>query len=168
MRLFVLAFMVGCSTSTQDPVESLGDVNYTPPPSTWSHHDTKEIGRLVSRWRPDENPNKESISIIRATVQGRSRGASPDQLEAMLVQAQHALPSPSVQSPTVGKTKRSLPEVEIASDFVPVGLKDSYHRVHAMILDGEVVVHVLYTARTPDPSLAMFRQVVDSIRRGEG
>jgi hypothetical protein len=68
----------------------------------------------------------------------------------------------------MGRTQQNLRVVEVAADFVPSGMKASYHRVHAMIVDGEVVVHVLYTARTPDPDLKMFRQVVDTIRRAEG
>jgi hypothetical protein len=34
----------------------------------WTHKDATEIGRVASRWTPVANTNKESISIIRATL----------------------------------------------------------------------------------------------------
>ena len=163
----LLAFVLGCSpTNTSITDQILGDLRYdAPPDSTWDHQDTKEIGRQISRWMPIENGNKESISIIRTTIDGRLKDASPAQLETVLAEAQRSLPAPSVLAPTMTKTKQGLQEVEVVADFVPSGLKSSYHRVHAMIVDGDVLIHVLYTARTPDPTLAMFRQVVDTIRR---
>jgi hypothetical protein len=168
VKRFLLLAFIGCSSSSSsDASQTLGDLQYAPPPSSWSHRDTKEISRLVSRWTPEENVNKESISIIRTTALPNVKGAAPAQLEAMLMEAQRSLPAPSLLRPTMGKTKQGLQEIEVVADFVPSGLKDSYHRVHAMIVDGDVLIHVLYTARTPDPSLAMFHQVVDTIRHGK-
>jgi hypothetical protein len=168
MRFLLLAFILGCSSSSpSEPTQTLGDLEYAPLPSSWNHRDTKEISRLVSRWTPEENNNKESISIIRTGAPANVKSATPAQLEAMLADAQRSLSAPSVRVPTMAKTKQGLQEIEIVADFVPPGLKDSYHRVHAMIVDGDVLIHVLYTARTPDPELAMFHQVVDSIRHGK-
>jgi hypothetical protein len=166
-----LALLASCANSAPsappEATQALGDLRYAPP-SGWSHHDSKEISRVVSRWVPEENPNKESISIIRTTLRPALKGAAPAQFEEVLTQAQGSLPSPAVQAPTMTKTKQNLQEVEIVADFIPSGLKQSYHRVHALVVDGDVLVHVLYTARTPDPDLKMFRLVVDSIHRGEG
>ena len=167
-RFLLLAFILGCSSSSpSDATQTLGDLQYAPPPSTWNHRDTKEISRLVSRWTPEANANKESISIIRTSARANVKAAPPAQLEAMLAEAQRSLPAPTLRAPTMAKTKQGLQEVEIVADFVPPGLKDSYHRVHALIVDGDVLINVLYTARTPDPGLAVFHQVVDSIRHGK-
>jgi hypothetical protein len=171
MRAIVLALVAaGCSTSSPPSTtstERLADLRYVAA-TGWTHHDAREADRMVSRWTPTENPNKESISIIRTPIRAAVKGADPAKLEALLAQAQTSLPSPAVRAPTAGRTKRDLLDVEIAADFVPRGLTESYHRVHAMIVDGDVLIHVLYTARTPDPDLTVFRQVVDSIHRGEG
>jgi hypothetical protein len=91
--------------------------------------------------------------------------ATVEQLTEILTSAQGVLPEASVHHPVAGQTKKHLPEVEITSDFVPAGLHASYHRVHAVVMDGDALIHVLYTARTPDPNLTVFRQIVDSIHQ---
>ncbi len=57
-------------------------------------------------------------------------------------------------------------EVEIA--FIPPGQSTRYHRVHAALLDGNRIVHVLYTAADPDPALTTFKQVIASLQHEEG
>lgn len=172
MRCLALCwFIAACSSSSPDgplkAADTLADLHYTGP-AGWSHKDTKEISRSVARWIPDDNARKESISIIRAGTHGPVGEVRLASLESVLAHAQNTLPSPALSHPSLGHTKQNLQEVEITADFVPTGMNVSYHRVHAMIVDGDVLIHVLYTARTPDPSLTMFRQVVDTIRRGEG
>lgn len=171
MKAFLLAIMLAaCSASSPslpEATQKLADLRYAPP-EDWIHHDVKEISRTVSRWVPKENSSKETISIFRTPIRDRAKIASLAQLEALLSQAQGELPSPAVGQPTMGRTKQNLQLLEVTADFVPTGLKVSYHRVHAMIFNGDVLVHVLYTARTPDPDLKMFRQIVDTIHRAEG
>jgi hypothetical protein len=160
--------LVACGTSSSPPetesLQSLGDLHYRAPSSGWSHRDMKQPSRLLSRWTPDDNTNKETISIVRTELRP---SVKPESLAALLTEAQMTLPSPSVHAAQNNTTRQQLREAEISADFVPRGLTQSYHRVHAVIIDGTALVHVLYTARTPDPTLAVFHQVVDSIHRGE-
>jgi hypothetical protein len=167
-RLAWLCLVAACSSSSSDEKapDKLADLQYAGP-TGWSHKDTKEISRSIARWIPGDNSRKESISIIRTSARG-VKGAALPQLESMLSRAQSTLPTPALSQPRPNQTKQNLQEVEITADFVPAGMSVSYHRVHAMIVDGDALIHVLYTARTPDPDLAMFHQVVDTIRRGEG
>lgn len=167
-RGFLILGFAACTSSQSSTPEALreklGDIDYEPV-ANWKHHDTHEISREVSRWVPDNNPGKESITIIRAEAREELQDASPAKLQELLATAQATLPSPALGQPKILKTKQALNGVEMSADFVPMGLHTSYHRQHAMIIDGNAVVHVLYTAKTPDPDLSSFRQVVDSIHR---
>ncbi len=167
MRTLLVLALVGCSTPSPpgQNVIHLAGLDFQASLEGWTHKDAKEIGRVASRWTPDANPNKESISIIRAPSPPRLHEATIETLTELLESAQGVMPEGSVHAPVSGQTKQQLPEVEIAADFVPAGLRASYHRVHAMILDGNTLIHVLYTARTPDPNLTVFRQIVDSIHQ---
>jgi hypothetical protein len=110
-RLVLIAFMLGCSSSSSslpEATQTLGDLQYAPPPSGWNHRDTKEISRLVSRWTPEANVNKESISIITTSARANVKAAAPAQLEAMPAKVQRSLPAPSVLAPTMAKTKQGL------------------------------------------------------------
>jgi hypothetical protein len=42
-------------------------------------------------------------------------------------------------------------------------MKVSYHRVHAVFVVGESLLHVFYTARSPDPNLETFNNVLNTI-----
>jgi hypothetical protein len=167
VRALLLLAVVACSTpkaTEPDHVHVVG-VGFQATLGGWGHKDATEIGRVVSRWTPDANSNKESISIIRTALPPRLHGATVDQLTELLQSAQGVLSEPSMHAPTAVHTKMNLQEVEIISDFVPAGLKSSYHRVHAVLIDGDALIHVLYTARSPDPNLTVFHQIVDSIHQ---
>jgi len=154
--------------ATPEPTQRLADLRYAAPADSWTHTDAREIGRSIARWVPKDNTNKESISIIRTQRRPALKDESLEQLRVELEQAQTSLPAPAIKTAKIATTKQHLQAVEVVADFVPAGLTQSYHRVHAMIIDGDLLVHVLYTARTPDPELTMFQTVVDTIRRGEG
>lgn len=104
------------------------------------------------------------ISIIRTPLDARLQSASTEQIEALLASAQGMLPSPALHAPTSRRTTKGLQEVEIIADFVPVGLTRSYHRVHAVLVTRSSLIHVLYTAQTPDPDTAIFKQIVNSLQ----
>lgn len=48
------------------------------------------------------------------------------------------------------------------------GLSAHYHRVHVVLVDGAALVHVLYTARTPESGHLVLHEVLDTIQEGEG
>ncbi len=49
--------------------------------------------------------------------------------------------------------------------FTPAGVTQPYGRVHAVVVDGDSLVHVLYTAQQPDASLETFDGVLDTLQR---
>lgn len=144
----------------------LADLTFDAP--DWQRLDSKSPGHAIARLAPADNERKESISIIRTELQPTLRDAGPAELEKVLVEAQQTLPSVKVGAPTRFSTHVGLRAIQVESDFVPRGASGTYHRVHAIVVDGTALVHVLYTARDPDPDLKAFHLVLDSIRRGEG
>lgn len=87
--------------------------------------------------------------------------AGPAAIEGLLASAQ--VPGAKISATGPVKTEHGLSGVRIELDYVPPGMKHSYHRVHAVLVDGSTLVHVLYTARTPDPTLETFNQVLATI-----
>ena len=57
---------------------------------------------------------------------------------------------------------------EIETDYHPFDDKREYHRVHAVLVDGDALVHVFYVAGTPDAASTTFQLVLNSLRNEEG
>ena len=165
-RLLLVFALCSCGSSAEPPA-SLGDLRYAAPPS-WQQHDINDRERLIARWVPDDNVNKESISVIRTQLRPTLKSAQAPAFESLLAEAQKTLPNGHVSAPTMLRTSKGLSAIRIDADFVPAGLRASYHRVHAIVVDGSALVHVMYTAKTPDPDLKIFHLVLDTIHREEG
>ena len=62
---------------------------------------------------------------------------------------------------------QGLHGARIEVDFVPPGTRRVYHRVHAVIVAGDSLVHVMYTAGDPDLSFEALNLVLGSLRHKE-
>jgi hypothetical protein len=170
VRLTLLALLALCACRDSGPrtqPASLEDLAFEVP-AAWKHTDVVEPSRHVSRWTPNENSAKESISVIRTTLRGPVKHADTKTLTAMLADAQRSLPQGAFRTPVTIQTRTGLTAIVVDGSFTPSGQADRYRRVHALVVDGTAIVHVLYTARSAEPDLASFHLVLETLHREQG
>jgi hypothetical protein len=161
----VFAGCTGEEAAMETQPAQTGPLHYEAPAS-WQHQDSTEGGTTTTQWVPADNDRKESISVIRTPFDPALAKAGVDTIEQLLVSAQPTDPQVSALPVRVA-TKRALAGVRVEVDYVPPGQHDSYHRVHAVLLDGNALVHVLYTARNPDPQRSALQLVIDTLHHEE-
>jgi hypothetical protein len=132
-------------------------------PGDWNEHLMTQQGVVTATWSPDDNDRKESMTVIRTKRSPLVAADGGDALAKLLARAEHTDSSKvsAVATPTGFKG------VRVDVDFNPPGNLSSYHRVHAVLLDGTDLVHVLYTAQRPDRALSVFNGVLSSIHHEE-
>lgn len=136
-------------------------------PAEWERHDANRRDVEISEWTPNENPRKESITIIRSQTSPAVAKAGVPALTPLLAASQKSLAKVHSSRVTAVTTARGLSGARVDLDFVPPGAKSSYHRIHAVFVDRTgALVHVLYTARQPNGKA--FDLVLDSLRSEEG
>jgi hypothetical protein len=165
----LLAGLGGCSSDTPTTqhvqLAALGfDV-----PAGWQRTDTQRPGLVTSEWRPEANGGKESLLVIRTETASIPRGGGAAAVEKAAIEIQKGFNKAHVGRSTHLKTRSGLEGVSIDVDFEPAGAKGRYHRVHVVLVDesSSALIHVLYTARTPDPERIGLQMVLDSIRHEE-
>jgi hypothetical protein len=161
--LLVALATSGCLRTSNDVQPGqLGNLHFNAP-LHWTHTDSNARSQPTSVWVPEDNPNKESVEIVRAKLgPGLSDHDLPG-LESALEHAQIGLPEVRVGSPTSFLTARGRMAVMVPVDFVPHGASQRYRRLHAMVVDGKSLIHVLYTAAVADDSASAFQTVLQSI-----
>lgn len=137
-------------------------------PGDWQHQDQSFKGVATTTWMPEDNVDaKESLVVIRTELVPALGQTSEAQLAALLEHAQQfagARVSPVVAAKTASGFVGARAEV----DYVPPGLTERYHRIHVMLVDDGALLHVLYTAKRPDPQLTALNTVLATIREGGG
>jgi hypothetical protein len=165
-RLALLAGLAACGGSSNQRI-SFAHLTFEVPDG-WGHKDTSRRGVATTVWTPDENDRKESITVIRTDEVPVAAQAGDAVLGQYLEDAQKGLPDARVAPVTTVHTRLGLMGVRTEVDYVPPGLRDRYHRVHVVLVDGRSLVHVIYTARTGDPGHEALNGVLATIREGEG
>jgi hypothetical protein len=157
--LFVV-LVAACSGS--EPVHqhaTLGPIAYDIPEG-WHRTDQ---GSHASMWTPPDNDRKESVVVMRGDLDREIERRGPAAYADLLVTAQRSLPHAHVGTPQPVTTKAGLHGFRVAVEFSPFGAdKPRYARVHTILLDGATVVHVIYTALTPDPDPQALQMVLDT------
>lgn len=110
-------------------------------------------------WTPSDNEKKESISIIRREMAAMSK--HHDRLGSLLVKASAQLDHAKLHKPARISTKHGLVGARIDLSFVPAGQTTTYQRIHAVLVEGTHLVHVIYTGHELDHEV--FEAVIDSI-----
>ena len=155
----------GTPVRSGDPVR-LGQVAFEVP-AGWHRTDTHQPGALISMWVPDveTNPRKESITVI----QGDAVGPPLDErrLEKLVSGAQIALGSAKTSKVTAVTTEAGLTGYQIEVEFTPQNVKERYRRTHVVLRDHGRLVHVIYTARSPDPERDGLETVLSTLRHEE-
>lgn len=167
-RALLLLLLGGCvdaSTPMAYQSTAVGKFTYLAP-ADWKHVDRVEPRRDRIEWSPDNNLQKEMITVIRSEISPALLAAGTPALEGLLMKAQQELPGAKLGQPITSVTTEGLKFVEVQGDFLPAGRTQRYTRIHAIVVGKEAIVHVLYTAL--DPDRRAFELVINSIRSGEG
>lgn len=134
-------------------------------PADWQFADTTGRGLMESVWTPDgDNQRKESVTVIRSERSPATAHAGASTIERLL---RDSLLGARILTTGPITTLRGLSGVRVETDFVPPGLSTSYHRVHVVLVDGPVLVHVMYTSKTPDVNAEAFNLVLRTIQHEE-
>src|SRR6185503_16947036 len=133
----------------------------------WNRTDTRLRDSSTALWSPTDNDRKEAVVVIRSR-RPSTANADAATLERLLISAQRSLPQARIGNVTPFTSEQGIAGVRVEVDFVPQGLRNAYHRVHVILIDGEDVLTVLYTARDPDASLAALNLVLGSLHHEEG
>jgi hypothetical protein len=166
--VLVVLGLIGCGGGepAHEPAE-LASLRFDVP-SEWTRSDWHHRGIATSQWVPQDNDRKESIAIIRSERSPATANAAANTLEQLLAASQRSLRNVRASKAIPIKTAHGLVGARIDVDFVPNGLSERYHRVHVVLSDANgTLVHVLYTAKTPDGDVKALSIVLDSIRHEE-
>jgi len=88
--------------------------------------------------------------------------ASSEELSLLLDKAQPRLGNPIIVSRSALMAHNGLAGRQVEIDFTPQGLEHRYRRVHATLVDGKKLIHIIYTARDPNSDVVSI--VMNSIR----
>jgi hypothetical protein len=163
--LFVLA--AGCASEAPREMQtaSIEGLEYAVP-ADWENKDQSDHQTKIVVWSPTNNPRKESVTIVRTRAMPALVHADFTRIEQLLTDAQGGLSHANFGRTQRVTTKRGLIGAEVTGTFVAT-TKDaaSYRRFHAVVVEGDSLVHVLYTAR--DANRDTFDLVLESITRKE-
>jgi hypothetical protein len=137
-------------------------------PAGWSRTEVVEPGATSIVWTPVENDRKESIAIIYSDENAAVAMSGTATLQRLMAIAQTGLPNVRASNPAPLTTMHGLSGVSQQLEFVPLESTAKYYRSHAVFSDGKAMVHVLYTARSPDASRETFNAVLRTIHHEEG
>ena len=123
-------------------------------------------GVICTPTRVVEALGHEALTIVRTDQSPQIARAGRERLAQLLAQAQFSLPHVRTTAVTPVTTAKGLSGIRVTIDFVPAGESVIYHRVHVLLVDGDALVSVLYTAREPEQHA--LELVLDTIHREEG
>jgi hypothetical protein len=162
--LLLLGVLASCGSPPTAQLATIDDLQYAIY-TDWESRDHSTRQRQQIEWTPNENEGKESISVLRTARPGVTSGGSLrgiERVEQLLDQAQRSLRG-QFSRPARFRTQHGFAGVRVEGEFLPPGRSDRYRRIHAVLVDGDALVHVIYTARKPERRV--FDIVIESLRR---
>lgn len=168
--LFVVSVLsAGCGGSPAphggEPVR-LGKLGFEVPEG-WQRSDFRQPGTLISVWAPSpgNNPRKESITVIES--EQIVSHLDDTKLQKLLSGSQSALRDARSSRVTPVVTELGLRGYRLDVEFTPQHSPARYRRSHIVLHDGGRLVHVIYTAKTPDPEREALETVIGTVRHAE-
>ena len=162
----IFLFVTACTSHAAEPPDSQavkqGEFAYRVPEG-WLRHDQTTRTSSTAEWTPEDNPRKEALTVIRTGLDPRRPRMGLSTIQQLVVDAQRGLPAVHVGDVSHFTTRSGLDGVRVDTEFTPPGAAHPYHRVHSVIVDGATLVHVLYTASSPDPQALALEMVLDTI-----
>lgn len=167
MRRLVLCALLaaGCRDSPNVEHATLDGLEYAVP-AGWQMKDVSERYSKIVVWSPRDNDGKQSVTLVRTEALPAVTEAGVTHLERVLDEAQRGLPRGRFGRPIQFRTDQGFAGVRIDGEFVPTGTSLAYRRVHAVVIDGTSLVHVIYTASRANR--ASFDLVLASLSRKDG
>ena len=158
MRLWLLLCFVAaaCADSHSSQQIQFSSLSFELPDS-WTA--TSTVNPAYRMWVPADNQRRESIVLIRSNVPA---GTPVENVGQLLEDAQDGLGA-NRPTATVTAIGAGLQGSRVEFDFVPPGSHDTYHRVHAVFVDGDSFIHILYTAKNAEPDLSTFAGVLRTL-----
>jgi hypothetical protein len=140
-----------------------------PPTEPWKKVTWHRRGVVTAQWMPEANDRKESITVIRSARSAAVAGADASTLASLVATAQRSLANVHASAVIPIRTVHGLVGAQVEVDFVPPGQTGRYHRVHVVLAgDHATLIHILYTARDPQPDLATLNRVLETLTDEEG
>jgi len=167
MRCLTLVALIAACSSSEPPREhvQLGPLTFDVP-ADWSRVEANRRGVSTAIWSPPENVRKETLTVTRSLLVPVTAQAGPLVLQEQLARA-NTLPGAKRSGVEFFVSQQGLNGARVELDYVPPNSSERYHRIHAVLVDGDALVHVLYTARDPDTELAALQLVLATIRHEE-
>jgi len=170
----MLLGLASCDGSDSSGIETqdvrLGPIAFEVP-AEWQRTNTEASGAASAMWTPAAggNERKESVTVIRSPLRRSREQLVQGDLATLLAGAQGSLNGARVSQVTQISTRRGLTGARIDVSFQPEGIAKRYRRVHVVLVNAETsrLVHVLYTAATPDEDLTALHTVLESLRSEE-
>jgi hypothetical protein len=162
---FLMLVVAACSGADTVREETLGTVAFDVP-GEWQRDTVERRFGQQAEWRPTSNDRHEALTIVRSEQSPQIARADRDYLGKLLVQAQLSLPGARATQVSPIVTTKGLAGLRLSVAFVPPGEKTVYHRVHVLLVDGDALISVLYTAR--DPEHRTLDLVLETIHHEEG
>ena len=161
----ILGSLANCNTSGPSvDHQTLGKLRYSTPVG-WQSKDQSLPRRPIIVWTPSDNDDLESVTIMRTEELPALTKAGRGYIERYLNEAQRGLPSARFSAPERFTSKYGFVGVRVEGEFVPPGKTQKYRRIHAVLIDGKSLVHVMATGVTLDRGA--FEIVIDSLFRTE-
>jgi hypothetical protein len=163
-----LALLSACNSDTMEGQHArLADLGFDVPVG-WQRVDRQRFGVQSSEWTPEENDRKESLLVIRSETASLPPSADASAIAKLLDEVPKGFGKAAFSKPSPVTTRSGLIGARVEGDYLPPGASSRYHRVHVVLVEKSgAIVHVLYTARTPDTSHAALTLIIDSIRNEE-
>lgn len=158
MRFIFILALIACSGTTSRQTFAFSDVTFALP-AHWKA--AGESGKASSTWVPEENKRGESIVLVRSSL---SNGKDASSIRDLLERAQGTLTTDKVEAKDI-HTANGMAGTRVDVSYVPPGKRTSYHRVHIVFIDGNDLVHVIYTARDSDPELTAVSTLLQSLHQ---
>ncbi len=149
------------STTIASEPARLGGLGFDVP-AGWQRADYQQPNERIAIWTPGDNARKESITVI----ESRAVGARVDEprLKKLLSGAQQALHAARTSEVAAVATELGLSGYRIEVEFTPSAAMPNYRRTHVVLrTEPGALVHVIYTARTPDPDREVLETLLSTV-----
>ena len=145
---------------------SLGGLGYEMQDG-WQRAVTEQRGVVTAIFTPEDNGHKESVTVIRTRRRPATAHAGAAAIEKLLARAEGVEIGARASAVSRITTPSGLSGAQIEVDFQPTNLRATCHRVHVVLVSGQDLIHVMYTAADPDDGRAVFDRVLHTISREE-
>ncbi|MBA3394137.1 MAG: hypothetical protein H0T89_15930 [Deltaproteobacteria bacterium] len=163
-HLVLLIALAGCNDPGRETaVHELGTLEYELPVG-WQAQEQVSHGRRIVVWSPTNNPRNETITLVRSEPLPALAKAGASAVSHHLASAQLALAG-RFSPATTFTSKHGFAGARTIGSFTPPGRRGAYARAHAVVVDGDSLLHVLYTSEHAGSSIDSFENLLDSLQR---